>query len=258
MNPTNQRAGHGATPRTDEEAFSIEGPSNSEIWMVRRSFARLLERESATLSADLTAAQARVAELSQENTELKRMLDSRREMRFVDASPDEGLAARILAAYIDYGTTESNPPLLGELMNKWQAERNAIIEKALADLARADALQAEVDYWKSRFETQAKECCNVFDSGREALRAKDEELAAARKECEEQARLNGMGASRAWREAIRYRAATPAATTQEEKESTHPQETLDGLQSENAVANRRGCTISPSTQAQPGSGQGTK
>ncbi len=68
--------------------------------------------------------------------EYQRMLDSRKDQRFVDASPDAELPVRILEAYIDGGIVESEPSQLGELMNKWQAERNQILRAAIDALAR--------------------------------------------------------------------------------------------------------------------------
>lgn len=73
----------------------------------------------------------------QQLVDYQRALDSRRDHVYVDVTPDAELPYRILAAYIDEQTsTVSEPAVLGEMMNQWQRERNVILRKALADLAR--------------------------------------------------------------------------------------------------------------------------
>lgn len=66
----------------------------------------------------------------------QKIIASRREVNFgVDASPDEGLPVRILRAYLEDGYTTSMPARMGELINQWTAERNAILQKAIAKLS---------------------------------------------------------------------------------------------------------------------------
>ena len=55
---------------------------------------------------------------------------------YVDATPDEEYPKRILQAYLDSTRSRlvSNPPEIGELMNRAQEERAAVLSKALAKL----------------------------------------------------------------------------------------------------------------------------
>ena len=71
---------------------------------------------------------------------LKESLGNMRDHIHVDATPDAELPARILSAYIDESVTVSEPPGLGQMMQQWQVERNAILYKALQDLAAAGRL----------------------------------------------------------------------------------------------------------------------
>jgi hypothetical protein len=65
----------------------------------------------------------------------------RHEIRFIDATPDEGYIRRILEAYIDdsyYSDNTAGLPPENEvckMMNKWREERNALLRAALARLA---------------------------------------------------------------------------------------------------------------------------
>ncbi len=93
--------------------------------------------EMCQLEADNAALRARVAEL-----EAARVMN-KHEIRFVDVTPDDGLPTRILSAYIDHTSWSDNTlgiepssPLCVEL-NRLQAERNRIIERAVAALAQS-------------------------------------------------------------------------------------------------------------------------
>lgn len=58
---------------------------------------------------------------------------TREEMLWVDATPDADYPLRILRAYLRNTTlrTISEPPLLGEIMNKAQDERAVILQDAI-------------------------------------------------------------------------------------------------------------------------------
>ena len=75
---------------------------------------------------------------------LREALLNKHEIRFVDATPDDGLPFRILRAYIDHTSwadntlgIEPSSPLCAEL-NQLQASRNRIIERALAELEEGE------------------------------------------------------------------------------------------------------------------------
>jgi hypothetical protein len=76
------------------------------------------------------------AQLAAAKQEVERYQRHVREKIYVDCTPDDGLPTRILSAHIDTTTTETFPPGLGEQMNQWQTERNAILRTALAQLSR--------------------------------------------------------------------------------------------------------------------------
>lgn len=86
------------------------------------------------LWAELQNAESRVRQLERELADAKRVIGNRTEMRWVDASPDAELPRRILEAHIDDPHTVSDPPALAQMMNGWQAERNAILRAAIAKL----------------------------------------------------------------------------------------------------------------------------
>lgn len=94
------------------------------------------EDEMADLLAKLDAARAERDTLRVEVEQYRRYV---REHRYVDATPDDGLVARILESYIDESYVTDNtlglPPdnPLCVQMNADQAKRNEIIRKALAD-----------------------------------------------------------------------------------------------------------------------------
>jgi hypothetical protein len=70
----------------------------------------------------------------------------RQEMLMVDATPDEDYPLRILSAYLENATAtrvESNPPALGEMMNKWQDERAAILRRAIERLSSPNVRMSE-------------------------------------------------------------------------------------------------------------------
>jgi hypothetical protein len=111
------------------------------------------------LKAEAAATASRLAEVEQQLADYKFVLGNRRDHQFVDASPDAGLPVRILRAYIESGSTLSEPKELGELMNKWQADRNGILLAAIGrlsatttDLARVNELEkdkARLDFLES-------------------------------------------------------------------------------------------------------------
>jgi hypothetical protein len=82
----------------------------------------------------------RINLLTAERDEWRRVVGNTREHRHVDASPDAGLPARILEAYIEEGEMVSEPPELAAMMNGWQSERNAILRAALARLGALEDL----------------------------------------------------------------------------------------------------------------------
>lgn len=61
----------------------------------------------------------------------------RQEMLWMDATPDEGYPLRILKAYRDNCDCRmvTNPPEMGEMMNRWQDERAEILDRAIAILS---------------------------------------------------------------------------------------------------------------------------
>lgn len=121
------------TPRTDA-FYGCPPRSSGKQWQTRGT------KEELDFARTLEAENARLRDVNE------RYLRHMRDKIYVDATPDAELPARILAAYIDDQTTaESIPPELGNLMNKWQAERNAIVRKALADLAALTAANARVE-----------------------------------------------------------------------------------------------------------------
>jgi len=66
----------------------------------------------------------------------------RREIRFVDATPDEGFPIRILQAYKETGMFTDNtmgmPPEneIAVKMNEWQCQRNTLLDDAIKKLAK--------------------------------------------------------------------------------------------------------------------------
>ena len=76
-----------------------------------------------------------------ESAEPQEAKAQRHEIRFIDATPDEGYIRRILEAYIDdsyYSDNTAGLPPENEvckMMNKWREERNALLRAALARLA---------------------------------------------------------------------------------------------------------------------------
>ena len=97
--------------------------------------------------ATIKALRTRLEEAERERDELKKKFINRRELIYVDASPDEQLPYRILNAYIEETLTTDNllglPPEnpLCKLMNEQQQGRNKIIRKALISLAENAALE---------------------------------------------------------------------------------------------------------------------
>ena len=90
-----------------------------------------------SMSADEAALRRENQSLRQRVEDLQKVIDSRREQRWgIDCTPDDGLAVRILEAYLDDGvTTVTEPKELGEMMNRWQAERQVLLLKAIAALS---------------------------------------------------------------------------------------------------------------------------
>ena len=101
--------------------------------------------------ATIKALRTRLEEAERERDELKKKFINRRELIYVDASPDEQLPYRILNAYIEETLTTDNllglPPEnpLCKLMNEQQQGRNKIIRKALINLAENAALKKHHD-----------------------------------------------------------------------------------------------------------------
>lgn len=116
--------------RDDELSAEVE---RLKAWNQERAgqFA-CTEQRLATQIAEL---KAEIARLREQRNEAMKMLDSRREpIHGFDAMPDAGLPVRILEQYIGDEVIQSEPSFTGELMMKWQAERNAIIQKAISVL----------------------------------------------------------------------------------------------------------------------------
>lgn len=113
-------------------------------WMAKTSdWCHRHKAEKAELECQLAAATARAEEAEKTRDDLRLVLDSRRDQRFVNATPDDDLPVRILQAYVDQGAAESEPPELGLLMNQWQRDRNIILWKAIGVLHAARATPAK-------------------------------------------------------------------------------------------------------------------
>lgn len=92
------------------------------------------------VSARCADAEAALAAAREENERLKRSMDNRREMRWMDMTPDAGLASRILSAYIDNTSCTDNltgldpESFVCKMMNEHTAQRNVLLKSALAAL----------------------------------------------------------------------------------------------------------------------------
>lgn len=103
------------------------------------------QRDITKLRSRAESAESALAAAREENERLKRSMDNRREMRWVDMTPDAGLVARILSAYIDNTSCTDNlagldpESFVCKMMNEHTAQRNVLLNSALAALrARAD------------------------------------------------------------------------------------------------------------------------
>lgn len=66
----------------------------------------------------------------------------RQEILSVDATPDDDYPLRILRAYLDNAEgsyVESEPPLIGEIMNQAQRDRAAILRRTIERLSSPNA-----------------------------------------------------------------------------------------------------------------------
>lgn len=67
-----------------------------------------------------------------------RIRNERQGVLFVDATPDDEYPLRILRAYLDNAEgsyVESEPPLIGEIMNQAQRDRAVILRRAIERLS---------------------------------------------------------------------------------------------------------------------------
>lgn len=98
------------------------------------NLAHLLKAEACLTDRGLPTLAHAVQDAREELQTLRTVVGNRQELRFVDATPDADLPRRILEAHLDESETVSSPPELGEMMNQWRIERNAILRAALAKL----------------------------------------------------------------------------------------------------------------------------
>ena len=109
--------------------------------MIERETQKQIDKLNAKVTEkDTEVKYTEIALLREQIAALKEQMISRREHRFVDVIPDEGLVERILSTYIEDGFTTDNtvgfPPEnpLCKLMNETQEKRNRIIRKAIETL----------------------------------------------------------------------------------------------------------------------------
>ena len=159
LSEPSRTVGEGETPRTDAVACLDTDKKvlrGELVGIVPANFARTLERDIAALQEWQLEAVHKADALERENAQLReevaRYRTHMREKIYVLANPDAELPMRILEAHIDNSTTESNPPALGDLMNKFRDERNAILTAAIASLTDSTSLRAQLSSAQARFE----------------------------------------------------------------------------------------------------------
>lgn len=84
-------------------------------------------------------------------------------LKWVDSTPNPSYPIRLLRAYLDYTETKTNPPELGNLMNKLQHSRNLLLEKAIDILSRhLEELSATIEapFYKSLPDLEALDQIN--------------------------------------------------------------------------------------------------
>lgn len=109
-----------------------------------REFEARAEAMLESAQEEMTAAKEEVRDAALELAQLQTMFEKQAmnisEHRWEDMTPDEGLPARLLAAYLDYSVWTDNTlgigpdnPIIIE-MNRARHERNAILERAIERL----------------------------------------------------------------------------------------------------------------------------
>ena len=112
----------------------------------------------------IQSAEAALVAAREENERLKRSMDNRREMRWVDMTPDAGLGARILSAYIDNTSCTDNlagldpESFVCKMMNENTAQRNVLLKAALAALRASQTDAGRLERVREALDIAAQDC----------------------------------------------------------------------------------------------------